>query len=325
MNIRQRWGTFATVDHLQRRPFVADVLLYDRLVIPSPADDWNHNQWVQRRWDPARLQRYLGVLGDLAVVVKWGQFDDDVVRQRLTPWTNPSDWSRLLLATEWLPDKPADVSEVRAVAAYPSRAACRRETHFVVHRSSAPPPEDTTRAPPSVETQQQRLAQLGYLLRYHFLVPPDESDGQTPRRDDQTPGVKQLEAAVKLARDPEFQDHRRVVHQWQEEVLARGMGDHDAITEMRVALAKYTQYMEKTVRNGRWQLACTVLSAGVTAGLSLGALVAPPLAIPAALSSLSSVAQYIAFGQPGAAGPGQSAIAAMFYAARRASLASTAR
>ena len=30
------WGTFSVKDHLRRRPFVAEVLLYDRLMIPRP-------------------------------------------------------------------------------------------------------------------------------------------------------------------------------------------------------------------------------------------------------------------------------------------------
>ncbi len=29
------WGTFAVDDHLRRRPFAAEVILFDRLVIPT--------------------------------------------------------------------------------------------------------------------------------------------------------------------------------------------------------------------------------------------------------------------------------------------------
>jgi hypothetical protein len=32
----ETWGTFSVTDHLGRRAFVADVILYDRLVIPVP-------------------------------------------------------------------------------------------------------------------------------------------------------------------------------------------------------------------------------------------------------------------------------------------------
>ena len=39
------WGTFSVRDHLRRRAFIADVLLYDRLVIPYPPDDEQRREW----------------------------------------------------------------------------------------------------------------------------------------------------------------------------------------------------------------------------------------------------------------------------------------
>lgn len=39
MNDVSLWGTFSVADHLRRRPFVADVLLYDRLIVPVPDGD----------------------------------------------------------------------------------------------------------------------------------------------------------------------------------------------------------------------------------------------------------------------------------------------
>jgi len=34
--MRERWGTFSVRDHVGDAPFVSEVLLYDRLVIPVP-------------------------------------------------------------------------------------------------------------------------------------------------------------------------------------------------------------------------------------------------------------------------------------------------
>ena len=79
------WGTFSVRDHMRRRAFVADVLLYDRLMIPRPTtpeeeepDPGEMDQltrWRQRRWQPERLRRLLDILGeeDLAVELPWGK------------------------------------------------------------------------------------------------------------------------------------------------------------------------------------------------------------------------------------------------------------
>ena len=69
----QVWGTFSVRDHLQPWAFVAEVLIYDRLVVPVPpeGDDDEEQRWVTERWDPARQRALLEILGDLAVQVEW--------------------------------------------------------------------------------------------------------------------------------------------------------------------------------------------------------------------------------------------------------------
>jgi len=56
------WGTFSVSDHLRRRPFVADVLLYDKLVIPvvPEKDQAVRNRWQERGWRPDDQDEYVG-------------------------------------------------------------------------------------------------------------------------------------------------------------------------------------------------------------------------------------------------------------------------
>ena len=46
------WGTFSVQDHLAERAFIADVLLYDRLVIPTKPDGQDPAEWP-KDWDLA--------------------------------------------------------------------------------------------------------------------------------------------------------------------------------------------------------------------------------------------------------------------------------
>ena len=45
---RQHWGTFSVRDHLQPYAFITEVFLYDRLIIPHPAD--NEDQQKQKKF-----------------------------------------------------------------------------------------------------------------------------------------------------------------------------------------------------------------------------------------------------------------------------------
>lgn len=79
------WGTFSVKDHLGKYPFVAEVLAYDRLVIPrpptrneeepKPGEESQITRWARNGWKPGRLKRLLDILGEqeLAVELPWAE------------------------------------------------------------------------------------------------------------------------------------------------------------------------------------------------------------------------------------------------------------
>jgi hypothetical protein len=70
------WSAFAVKDHLIERAFVADVLLYDRLVIPTKPDNIDANHWPSS-WDLTRQKHILEILGNLAIPIPRAvQFSD---------------------------------------------------------------------------------------------------------------------------------------------------------------------------------------------------------------------------------------------------------
>lgn len=69
------WGTFAVDDHLRPRAFVAETVLFDRLVVPQPPpdDEEQYREWAQALWHPERLKQTLAPLEDLAITVPWNK------------------------------------------------------------------------------------------------------------------------------------------------------------------------------------------------------------------------------------------------------------
>ena len=79
------WGAFSVRDHLRRRPFVAEVLLYDRLMIPrpptleeeqpEPKEESQLTRWMRSGWKPGRLKNALDILREreLAIELPWAE------------------------------------------------------------------------------------------------------------------------------------------------------------------------------------------------------------------------------------------------------------
>jgi hypothetical protein len=70
------WGTFSVRDHLLDRAFVADVLLYDRLLITTCPSKAASDSWP-KEWNVSRQQAAIDILGDLAIPIPWNDFHQD--------------------------------------------------------------------------------------------------------------------------------------------------------------------------------------------------------------------------------------------------------
>lgn len=66
------WGCYSVRDHLEPRAFVADLLLYDRLVVPVPAQE-DVGRWEHLGWDPDRQQQLLDTAEPFVERVEWRQ------------------------------------------------------------------------------------------------------------------------------------------------------------------------------------------------------------------------------------------------------------
>ena len=140
---RERWGTFAVNDHNRQRAFAAEVLLYDRLVIPYPTGD-QRAIWEDEKWNPDLLDDYLGVLDNLAIRVPWDEqkretfraryqisqdvdFDARNLAEARERKQDPFYLTRILLMKDFLPELPKGVSKVWAIAAYPSASEFKKD------------------------------------------------------------------------------------------------------------------------------------------------------------------------------------------------------
>ncbi len=68
---RPRWGTYSTRGHLNKAALTIDLLLYDKLIFPTPRKD-AVDTWVKNGWRPEDQEVLLSKLGDeLAYTATW--------------------------------------------------------------------------------------------------------------------------------------------------------------------------------------------------------------------------------------------------------------
>jgi hypothetical protein len=71
---RELWGAFSTKAHKDPKSLIVDLLLYDTLIFPQPADGRERDRWHKKGWDPDLLERRLQFLGpDLCQTHPWDE------------------------------------------------------------------------------------------------------------------------------------------------------------------------------------------------------------------------------------------------------------
>ena len=232
--MRGRWGTFSVRDHMTEAPFVSDVLLYDRLIIPvpDPADTSIEEKTVWHQWEPDKLQDCLNILqvktetrDGLALTIPWDKIKRErfasrmstaaaLATQQRTPeqtyYTDPFAMTRDLIKNEFLPALPAGVSKAWTVAAYTSTRAFNQDV-----------------------ADPERRPRLAMLISHRFL---------TPAKPD--PRHEVLKRAVGLASTDDFRHKRARLYAWQEEIIEENISDEKALEEMDHLLAQYNKATE---------------------------------------------------------------------------------
>ena len=298
--MRERWGSFSVADHKAGEKLVTDVLTYDRLVLPFPPDDSERVRWRTRGWDPELLDTRLEQLGDRAIKVPWDQYRREkfsASMQRVSaiaadaetiiPNNAAYQMTRRVLAQDEQMILPRGVSKVVAVAAYHSIEDLKTEFVF-----------DGERSDPKL---------LSVLVRNRIAQPVFSDDPD-----------KTLALAIELSRDPDFQEKRRALYQWQEDEIKDGMAPGRAMEELEDLIDRYNILVAKADQKVTYRLVFTVIAVGLT--LTSALLAGPIASVPFAIAAFSSgiqLARFATLDRSPVVQAGEAAPAAMFHEIER--------
>jgi hypothetical protein len=259
------WGTFSVTDHLRDRPFVADVLLYDQLIVPVPDGDNERQRWRDIGRDPDLQDELLSIVGeDLILPVRWtlarhkewaervgepaGTDSEALVRDEVAQAVRFDavnvEQSRRDVGPPAGPGDPDDpgylmtrmiLTDLRGLAE--DQAIVRRiprvdEVDAVVaYGSYADFAEDRGELADNDEPGNQPV----FMFQWQFFVPEDSrlSDKELLRR------------AVDLAHMDEVPAWRAALQRWRSNSVLKGKSDEEALREMEEMLRSYSEAARK--------------------------------------------------------------------------------
>ena len=184
-------GTYSVADHLEKRAFVADLLLYDRLVVPVPAAD-DLVRW-EKHWNPERQHKLLEILGAFAEPIVWAaplreQFDSewsptsaaldiDESPDSLPNPHRPYELTRRIITAQ-LRNRVIEAGDVRGVAVYAKPDHFDREWKLSLRLPFVTRTTQVERGAlrEVMETLPAETGQLAKLVVTKLVVPDDGRD-----------------------------------------------------------------------------------------------------------------------------------------------------
>ncbi|WP_143658737.1 hypothetical protein [Streptomyces sp. IMTB 2501] len=217
------WGCYSVADHLEKRAFVADLLLYDRLVVPVPSND-DLARW-EECWNPTRLMELLQIADPFVERVEWNSSRREQFEREFS--TDPEQDALGVTRRVILDDIRDDISiqhqDVRAVAVYAQPDRFDREWEIVrtfpfFHRNTKVEPGKRREFASVSSAEQQRLAKL---VVTRLVVPDDGKDDK-----------EVLQRTVDIVAHPEVAGRRAQLQEMIAGLSTKGLSDETIVGEI---------------------------------------------------------------------------------------------
>jgi len=211
------WATFSVKDHCRRGAFIAEALLYDKLLIPvvpkhedgisKEEADREWQRWKTNKWSPTRQTEILRILKDRAEPIAW-----TAARQ-----------------AEWRAAMRKSFADARRDGYFQTGSVLQRFAPAMARTVVAVSPVYSLaelKTVSHVQRVKKRKAvsanALLAVLGQELLVPSLRDGGY----------VKALETAVSIAGKDEYRGCRQALHEWHQKfVTSDSMTDADSIKE----------------------------------------------------------------------------------------------
>jgi hypothetical protein len=247
------------MDHLRKGAFLAELILYDNLIIPIPPDpelaETKENgefaqkqraRWERVGWEPERLERMVEIMRPVIEPIEWDRQHHEAWKQQFADYTKktPTETAGLVstIMAGWytgqvlLDDLPAKAAGAVAVAPFTSLSQLKKDLGIT----------ETQALPARMKASEGLPGNLvSAIVGREFLVPTD------PDWDE----FNLLREAVELVQHEDYRNARRSFHAQMLGFIRDQRTDYDSVKGAIEAMEHQLQEIDRLARRQkRWRL-----------------------------------------------------------------------
>lgn len=261
MASRPRWGVFSTRAHLDPGALVPDVLLYDRLVFPTPAAD-DLERW-RNNWPPDELEACLSKLDGLAHRVTWSAELREKWQEQFGKLSETAQQAEdiafgltpmVIAMSAWDDIRGASGQPIPPVPIAAFQTAGEAQAAAVFSAQNPPP-------------RQELHHQVAVLFRRCLSMP---LVSRSP-----VEGALAFDRAIELAHSEPYKLARRALYEWEDSVVSQEWPVSDAVRFLKERMIEHDALVTRTFGVATC-MRVTFRLVGVAAGAAAGTAIAGP-------------------------------------------------
>lgn len=233
--VTQRWGVGSTRLHLDIEALALGVLLFDRIVLPTPSDVAEADRWDQLGWDTQAQALRIIQLGELVHFAPW---DEQLRADWRARWEHVKEIGvatrelaygatpEVIATTAWS-DVMASAGEDLLPKVRPVPVIWTSAVNSIVRRVTGNEPNEQSQVKPAAAAPYEQLS----ALRFRRVL-------EQPARD---APEETFDAALRLANSAEFQDARRALYTAEALAASGQLPPEEFGTAIDAAVTRYNQ------------------------------------------------------------------------------------
>lgn len=222
---KQRWAAFSVKAHRDLGSLAADILLYDRIILPVPEDDAESDRWMRKNWAPDKLAPLVVKAAGHIIAVPW-------TAQLQREWKTRSDAMKSLdkelsygMTGVIYASYPPAWQEISA-SLQPGEQPVRKPSLLAGFQSPGEAQAELGLGPAEVAKKETEPGGRGVdhvvaLKVRHMVHEPDIPDYE-----------EKFLAAVSLVENSRFQEARRNLFDWEDAMYADGWTPEEVEKEL---------------------------------------------------------------------------------------------
>ncbi|MDN3667510.1 hypothetical protein ACFFU1_09985 [Algibacter miyuki] len=230
----ERWAVYSAKDHKKIKNIIVDLLLYDKIVLPTPVHNKTFEQWQKKEYDPELQQKRINQIGnELLVITRWDESLINKFSTRMAHLMKNKKYINSIIEGKETKIEGKDFINYESIPlGYTTSLLKAKQKENIQHNIPSHLSKIDLIAPyynlqeltqeMKISKRNDKIGQFGIILENELELPYHLGNEET------------LENVIELVKSKKYKNARARLYKWQNEIFSSDYEPNEAIKALKI-------------------------------------------------------------------------------------------